>query len=515
MFASYRPILSLLRGTGFLLAASGLLGLLIPLRGQEEGFSTAALGLLGTSWAGGFIAGCLLIPRLVKRVGHVRAFGTLAACGAIIALLTGLIIEQNVWILLRACTGFTMAGCFMIIESWLNERATNESRGKVFGLYMMVTYAAIMAGQMMVAGGDISQDALFMVAGILFCCSLIPTAVSSADSPRPLEEVKLDLRALFKNSPVSFVGCMLVGVANGAWTTLGAVYGARIGISTSVIAIMMSLVVVAGAAMQMPAGKISDITDRRYVLAGASALCGLIGIVIFFAEARNISLIISLTAAYGALAYILYSIAVAHANDHADAGDFVKVSGGLLLLYGFGTMIGPLVGAAMMSTMRPESLFLATALAHISLAIYTVIRVKARAPVPIADREAYTLLPADRAGTPQAVLLDPRGNDETEDQTEVAPAEEPVAERVKEEAGSDETELVVADPVERLPIVEDSIVPVTDGEPDKTADEAQVLELTPEPVPVPETAPEVTPASDVEKSTKDGFKSETIAEEIR
>ena len=270
MFAAYRPILSLLRGTAFLLAASGLHGLLLPLRGQAEGFSTASLGLLGTAWAGGFVTGCFFAPRLVRRVGHVRAFGAFAASGAIVALMTGLLIDQYAWIVLRAFTGFTMAGSFMVIESWLNEKATNENRGTVFGLYMMVTYASIMAGQMIVAAGDVRQASLFMVAGIFFCLSLIPTAVSSAATPKPLEDVSLDLKGLYANSPVAFAGCLLIGVANGAWGTLGAVYGARIGISTAEIALMMSLVVVAGAVMQLPAGRLSDMTDRRYVLAGAA-----------------------------------------------------------------------------------------------------------------------------------------------------------------------------------------------------------------------------------------------------
>ncbi|HET9538158.1 MAG: MFS transporter [Mesorhizobium sp.] len=414
MFASYRPILSLLRGTAFLLAASGLHGLLLPLRGQQEGFSTAALGLLGTAWAGGFIAGCIFAPRLVRRVGHVRAFGAFAASGAIVALLTGLLINAPAWIVLRACTGFTMAGAFMVIESWLNERATNENRGTIFGLYMMVTYASIMAGQMIVAAGDVQSASLFMVAGIFFCCSLIPTAVSSAASPKPLQDVSLDLRGLYANSPVAFVGCVLIGVANGAWGTLGAVYGARIGISTAEIALMMSLVVVAGAAMQMPVGRISDKTDRRYVLATASLGTAFFGLLIFFVTPRTGTFVIAMTAAYGALAYTLYSLVVAHANDHAKSEDFVKVSGGLLLLYGFGTMIGPVLGAVLMGNLRPESLFLATAVAHAALAGYAAMRVAKRAPVPVEDREAFQSLPADRAVTPEALRLDPRGEAEQE-----------------------------------------------------------------------------------------------------
>jgi MFS family permease len=408
MFAAYRPILSLLRGTAFLLAASGLHGLLLPLRGQEEGFSTAALGLMGTAWAGGFVAGCFFAPRLVRRAGHVRAFGAFAASGAIVALLTGLMIDEYIWILLRAFTGFTMAGAFMVIESWLNEKATNENRGTVFGLYMMVTYASIMAGQMIVAFGDVKSASLFMVAGIFFCLSLIPTAVSTASTPQPLQDVSLDLKGLYANSPVSCVGCFLTGVANGAWGTLGAVYGARIGISTPEIALMMSLVVVAGAAMQLPMGRISDKTDRRFVLAAAGFICAVVGVMIFLTGPRTGVLVIVMTAAYGAFAYTLYSLAVAHANDHAKPEDFVKVSGGLLLLYGFGTMIGPIIGAALMGYLSPESLFLATALAHFLLAGYTLLRISRRAPVPVEDREAFKTLPSERGVTPEAVRLDPR-----------------------------------------------------------------------------------------------------------
>lgn len=414
MLAAYRPILSLLRGTAFLLAASGLHGLLLPLRGQMEGFSTTSLGLIGTAWAAGFVLGCYFAPRIVRRAGHVRAFGTFAACGAIIALLTGLVINEAAWITLRAFTGFVMAGAFMVIESWLNEKSTNENRGTVFGLYMMVTYASIMGGQMIVAAGDVGSASLFMITGIFFCLSLIPTAVSTASHPEPLRDVSLDLKGLYANSPVSALACLLVGVANGAWGTLGAVYGARIGVSTAEIALMMSLVVIAGAFMQLPAGRLSDRTDRRYVLAAASLGGTIVAVLIFLVQPRSGIFVLIMTAAYGAFAYTLYSIAVAHANDHAKAEEFVKVSGGLLILYGFGTMIGPMLAAGMMEWWRPEGLFLTTALAHLLIAGYTMLRIRRRAPVPIEDREAFNTLPVERSITPQSLTLDPRTKNETD-----------------------------------------------------------------------------------------------------
>lgn len=415
------PIAALLCGTAFLLAGSGLHALLLPIRGQEEGFSTTSLGLLGTAWAGGFVAGCFLAPHLVRRVGHVRAFGAFAASAAIVALLTGMLVEPVMWVVLRVFTGFAMSGAFMIIESWLNERATNENRGTVFGLYMMVTYASIMAGQMIVAFGDVHTAVLFMATGILFCLSLIPTAVSTAVTPQPLTKISLDLPGLFVNSPVAFAGCLLSGVANGAWGTLGAVYGSRIGIPTGEIAVMMSLAVLAGAAIQLPVGRLSDITDRRFVLAGAALGAALVGMIVFVAAPRSGTVVILLVGAYGALAYTLYSVSVAHANDHADAQDFVKISSGMLLLYGFGTMIGPALGGLFMQQLRPESLFLVTALAHLALACYAAMRISRRAPVPVDERENFNALPAERAVTPQAIMLDPRSDvDQAEQPAEAA-----------------------------------------------------------------------------------------------
>ncbi len=392
--------------------ASGLHGLLLPLRGGLEGFSVASLGMLGTTWAGGFVAGCIFAPRLVRRVGHVRAFGCFAASAAIIALLSGIYIDAISWIILRTFTGFSMAGAFMVIESWLNERATNESRGKIFGLYMMVNYGATMSGQMMVANGDIRSDHLFMITGILFCLALIPTAMSTAVSPKSLTEVQLDLKALYRNSPAAFVGCILIGIANGAWGTLGAVFGAKSGISTTEIALMVSVTIAAGALMQIPVGRISDLIDRRYVLAGVASLAAFVGLMAFIIGPSNGKVIIIMTGCYGALAYALYPVAVAHANDHASAESFVKVSSGLLLLYGFGTMLGPLLAAAAMDIFWPSGLFAITALSHISITAYALFRSRKRASVPKAEKEQFKSMPSVKSATPEAMNLDPRAEAE-------------------------------------------------------------------------------------------------------
>jgi MFS family permease len=407
VFRSFIQVFALLCGTSFLVMASGLHGLLLPLRGGAEGFSTTSLGLLGTAWAGGFIASCLLAPRLVRRVGHVRAFSAFASIAAIVALLTGILVDSTAWIVLRALTGFAMAGSYMVIESWLNERATNANRGQIFGLYMVVNFGSITVGQMMIGFGDVHTGTFFMMSGILFCLALIPTAISTASSPKPLTEVQLDLKALYRNSPVAFLGCILIGIANGAFGTLGAVYGAATGISTTEIALMMSASVMGGALMQIPVGRMSDRTDRRYVLAIVGGAAAAIGLLIFLIAPHHAYAILAMTAIYGGLAYTLYPVAVAHANDFSDQQSFVKVTSGLLLLYGFGTMIGPILGAWAMESVAPEGLFAITALAHISIMAHAIIRSRMRAPVPIELRDNFQTVHSERV-TPEGVRLDPR-----------------------------------------------------------------------------------------------------------
>jgi MFS family permease len=407
------PVISLLLGTLFLFLGNGLHGLLLPVRGSAEGYSNEVLGLLGTSWATGFVLGCFVAPKVVMRIGHVRAFSSFIAVIAIIALMTGIVVEQNSWVLLRALTGFCTAGTSMIIESWLNERASNESRGAIFSFYISVTLMGVVGGQMMVAFGNVHTPILFMICGILYCLAMLPTTLSNAASPRPLSSVKLDLPSLFRNSPVSFVGILLIGIANGAFGTLVAVFGARVGLPDVTIAAMLSITIFAGAAAQFPAGRLSDKIDRRYVLAGIAVIALIAALIMLIVQPATAVVLIPIVAIYGAAANSLYPIAVAHANDYADNGDFVKVSGGLLLLYGIGTIIGPTIGGPVMTHFGPHALFVVTAIAHALLVAYAIFRSRLRAALPPEEREnfAHAHGPlATMTATPQSANLDPRSD---------------------------------------------------------------------------------------------------------
>jgi MFS family permease len=408
------PVLALLFGTLFLFLGNGLQGLLLPVRGSMEGYSNEVLGLLGTTWASGFVIGCFVAPNVVRRIGHVRAFSSFLALICLNVLLTGLLVDQTAWLILRAITGFCTAGTSMIIESWLNERATRESRGAIFSFYISITLFGVVGGQLMVPFADITAPTLFMICGILYSIAALPTTLSKAASPQPLKRARLDLKGLFRNSPISFVGILLIGIANGAYGTLGAVFATRAGLDNGSVAAMVSITIFAGALMQFPAGRLSDRMDRRHVLAGLSAAAALAGLAVALLRPAGVYDIVVLVAIYGAAANSLYPIAVAHANDYAAPEDFVKVSGGLLLLYGIGTIIGPSLGGPVMTWAGPYALFGVTAIAHVLISAYAIFRSRQRAAIPVGDRDAYTTAPSANGplSTPEGLSLDPRAESE-------------------------------------------------------------------------------------------------------
>ncbi|MEX0853230.1 MAG: MFS transporter, partial [Bauldia sp.] len=184
-------VASLLLGSAFLLIAGGLHGLLLPIRGMIESFTTAELGLLGSGWAVGFIGGCLLVPAMVRRVGHIRSYGALASVSAVTILLNLLIIAPLPWILLRALSGFCFAGAAMIVESWLNERASRENRGTIFSVYQIVNFAASTSGQFLLAFVPSTDHFAFVLGAIFYCLAILPTALSTAATPQPLKTTRL------------------------------------------------------------------------------------------------------------------------------------------------------------------------------------------------------------------------------------------------------------------------------------------------------------------------------------
>ncbi len=413
MFRQLLAISALLLGSGLLLFAGGIHGLILPVRGSIEGFSASALGLLGTGWAIGYVAGCLIAPRLVGAVGHIRTFGVLCALAAVSILLQALIVETWAWIPARSISGFCFAGAAMIVESWLNDRAQPNTRGKIFGIYTMVNLGAATAGQMAISLGDASGFMFFAIGAMVYCLALIPTALSTSASPAPLTSVRLDLGALWRNSPVAVAAVFLVGISNAAFGTLAAVYADRVGLALTAIALFSSIPVLAGALAQIPIGFASDRMDRRKVLVGAAgvALIADLAFILLLPEGRLLNLL--LAGVFGAAIFAMYPIIVAHANDHAPPGTSIQVSGGLLMVYGVGSIVGPLIAGITMTEIGPQGLFLTTVGAHVLMIAFTIWRILVKAPVPEVDKSAFRITVPARAATPETAVL-AGGEDDTE-----------------------------------------------------------------------------------------------------
>jgi MFS family permease len=408
---------SLLVGAGLLFAAGALLGLALPIRAELEGFQTSLIGLIGSAFAAGYVAGCVYGPRLVASVGHIRVFGVMAALVAVTALLNILVVTPIAWILVRAATGFAFAGATMIIESWLSESATSQTRGRVFARYMVVNLASSVLGQLAVTFFSPSGFEPFVVVAILACLALVPTALSSSRAPDPLHEVRLDIRRLVKVSPIAVVACFGVGLANGAFGTLAPVYAQSIGLPVGAVALLVAGAIVGGALMQAPVGKLSDRLERRWVLTVTALVAASLAFVVHLLDPHDPLTVILLVTALGGAMHTLYPVAVAHANDRAHDGDFVAVSSGLLLVFGAGSTFGPAIAAPLMQLVQPSALFLFLAGVYLLIAGHAVWRTRIRPPVaesrPAFATGADVIQGAMQGATQETIHLDPNAEADT------------------------------------------------------------------------------------------------------
>lgn len=375
MTKALAPVAILLISVSILLTGQGLQGTLLPVRASLEDFSTIAIGTMGAAYFFGFTVGCLKGGELLRRVGHVRVFLAMTALASASPLLHGLIIQPVVWGSLRMLTGFCFAVLYVVIESWLNELSDNENRGIIFSTYAMITLTVLAAGQMMTLLYDPSGLQLFIIASILVSIGAVPIALSTSPVPEQPQTVAVDVKRLFEISPSGALGCLVAGLANGSFWALGPVYATSVTNTVEMAAWFMTFAVIGGAIGQWPLGLLSDAVGRRKVLIAVSLAGGVVGLLLFLAvPVLNFTTANILAAFWGALAFPLYTIAVAYANDFAEAGEYVVLSGGLLLMYGIGATIGPFAASALMTLQGAGSLFLFTTLVHVALVAYVIIR---------------------------------------------------------------------------------------------------------------------------------------------
>jgi MFS family permease len=420
--ASIIKIYALFLGSALLMFGGGLQGLLLSVRGAEEGFSMLALGLIGTGWSVGFVAGSIAVPMVVRKVGHIRAFSVMAAIGTITILLNLLLVNDISWIVLRALSGFCFAGAAMIVESWLNEVAENKSRGTIFSVYVTINMASSTLGQVAMSFTGTAGYIPFVVGAISFICAVLPTALTSSPQPRPLASAKIDIGLLYRTSPVAAVAAFCVGMANGAFGTMAPVYGYEQGLDSSGIATLFAIAAILGAIAQIPFGRLSDRIDRRLVLIGLSGTAALVGALTVLINPSAQWAMLVLFAAYGFVANPIYAVAVAHANDFAKDGGFAKIAGGMLLIMGIGLAIGPTVASLIMGAWSPVGLFIVTAIFHGLLAVFAYFRMRIRKGKDASDRAPFQPMGTDRQATPESIVLDPRTDTSDEGEVSIYPS---------------------------------------------------------------------------------------------
>jgi len=401
MNTSTISIASLLFGAALLFLAGGINSLILPVRGAAEGMSTFSLGLLGTGWAVGYVAGCLRVPALVARVGHIRAFSVMSALASLSILGSALLIEPLIWIVLRSVAGFAFAGAAMIVESWLAEASDSSNRGRVFGIYTMVLLGASTTGQLTLSFADTHTVFFFVVAAMLYSLSLVPTAISSSRAPQPLLRTRFDFPGLWRNSPLAVLGAFIVGVSNSSFGTLAAVYAGENELSLTMITLFVSMPVLAGAISQLPIGWLSDRFDRRRVLAGTAVVALIVDIVFVVRPPGSAETAILMASLFGIAIFAMYPVLVAHANDHARPEDALLTSGALLMVFGVGSMIGPTVGGTLMGVIGSQGLFATTLFAHAILVGYTVWRMTRRDSVSQQQKDPFHAQAPTASATPQ------------------------------------------------------------------------------------------------------------------
>ena len=348
MIATVRPLAALLAGAALLLMGSGLLGTLLAVRGRIEGYEDQVLGLVMSAYFAGFFLGTYAAPGLIQRIGHIRAFAFYAALCAATVLLHPVLVSPWAWGLLRLSTGIALVGLYTVIESWLNVQAPAGQRSQVFAIYMAVSLMAMAAGQWLVGVAPPGGFVLFNLVAILVCLAALPVTASRMVQPELPPMPRLALKALFHAAPAATVGALLAGLVLGSFWGLAAVYATRIGLDVTGVAMLVSVTIIGGAALQWPIGRLSDGGDRRTALVVICLLGAGAALAMMLPSGQSGLLLFALCFSFGGLAFSIYPLCMAHLLDHLPPEDTLSAGSSLLLLNGVGSALGPaLAGVAM------------------------------------------------------------------------------------------------------------------------------------------------------------------------
>jgi MFS family permease len=395
MIASASNFRSLLSSGGVYVIGNSLLGIILPLRMEEEGVSILLIGIVMTAYYVGQAVGSHFSKNVIFRVGHIRAFTVFAAVGATTTLIYDPFFSEPTWFALRVVNGFCFAGMATTMESWLNDHSSKDTRGKVLGVYMTVQYLAVATGQLLVNVMDVNQPDLFMLAAGFISLSLIPVALTRLPEPHLGKYHPFSIGTLFRKSPLGAAGAMTGGVLLGTFYTMGVVFAYEIGLSVSDVSIFMGITILGGFFVQWPVGKLSDHFDRRLVMFAVATL-PLIAWGLYLAFNINAEAPLRLFGIgflLGAAIASIYPLSVAHTFDRLDRHEYVSASGGLVLSYAIGAIVGPLLATVLMTVFGSHTFLGFEAVAAIMFSGIVIHNIWSRPRAAPLQREPFVPVP--------------------------------------------------------------------------------------------------------------------------
>lgn len=397
MLAALRSAWPLFVGILLLMVGNGLLVTALTLRGSALGFGETAIGLMQAAYPAGSIVGCLVAPRLVAGVGHVRVFAALASLASTASLLHLLTADPWSWSAFRALSGFCFAGLYVVAESWLNGRAENAIRGSLLSVYFVSQTGGSALGQLLLMLAPPDGLLAFLLVSLLLSVALVPVMLTSSAAPTYAVPERLTLSALYRISPMGLTGALLNGAAQGAVYISLALYGDAVGLEPGAVGLLVGAAVVGGVVLQFPLGRLSDHVDRRLVIAVVAGLAVPLCLALAADAAPAPAMLYAGVGLLGGLTLPIYSLAVAHTNDQLTPGQLVPASGALVLALGCGIVVGPILGALAIQAMGPAGVFHVIGAIQGLTALVAIVRIWRGSARPISPVAAVPLAPGTTA----------------------------------------------------------------------------------------------------------------------
>lgn len=370
---------------------AGGLAPLDAISGLELGFTTAEVGLLGSAHFFGFFIGCWWAPRVMGTVGHSRAFAAFTATGTIGILAHMMIVDPIAWAVMRMLAGFCVAGTYTIIESWLQAKATNETRGRTMGVYRVVDITGSLGAQLLIGVLEPAAYVSYNLLALLCCAALLPLTLTRVEQPETPPAPRLRPRLAWDRSPLAAAGVVVSGITGSAFRMVGPVYGVEVGLSIDKIAIFLAAFVLGGALSQYPVGWLADKFDRRWVLIWLSAAAILTSGITIALSGGGPAMVLLASALFGFATFPIYSVSAAHAHDFAESHERVELSAALMFLYAVGAIAAPYVASVLIEGYGAAAMFVFIAVAHVVLIGFGLYRMRQRPTEP--NRTPYVTFP--------------------------------------------------------------------------------------------------------------------------